>query len=114
MLAILRLFYSGVHLIVEKKMKKRKIRALLAVVQRFNLECYNQNKVLMNLKFSSSKDSSLGYLDVLDFQKKIIEFDVNKDSQFPQTILLAGKATYRSPFVLEIHDPIFKCIQMYI
>ena len=59
----------------------------------------------IELRFTTDKDVTTGYIDFLDNRKEIESYD---GPNLPATLLLSGDGTFSNPFYLNIKDPYIK------
>ena len=59
------------------------------------------------LKFSTTPDLTLGYIDILNYNKSVLEWSSMK---FPICLILAGEGSFLFPLYLSQHDPLVKTL----
>lgn len=64
-------------------------------------------ETLLFLKFSSTPDHTLGFIDILNYNKSLEEWSSLK---FPVSLILAGEGSFLFPLYLNLNDPYIKTL----
>jgi len=69
-----------------------------------------EDSVNIELRFTSSDDFTLGYVDFLDTKRTRDTYD---KPPLPMTILVSGTGSFAKPFHINRHDPLIRSISYY-
>ncbi|CAD8077677.1 unnamed protein product [Paramecium sonneborni] len=103
-LLFLKIWYFPFYFILLKYFQKKKSLKILSFMQKnnkFNIYC---------LKLSYSSDYTLAYIDVLNYNNNILDW--NKSTQFPISLVLQGDGDFLFPWQINLKDPLVKSMKM--
>ena len=86
-------------------------KAFIAVADKLDFWRTYEDQVNFEMRFTSSDDYTLGYLDFLDIKRNKDSFD---KPPLPMTILVAGTGQFSKPFHINRHDPLIRSISIYL
>ncbi|CAK78049.1 unnamed protein product (macronuclear) [Paramecium tetraurelia] len=103
-LVFLKIWYFPFYFILLKYYQKKKSKQIFSFMQknnRFSIYC---------LKLSCSSDYTLAYIDVLNYNNNILDW--NKSTQFPISLVLQGDGDFLFPWQINLKDPLVKSMKM--
>ncbi|CAD8156227.1 unnamed protein product [Paramecium pentaurelia] len=103
-LLLLKIWYFPFYFILLKYYQKKKSKQILNFMSKnnkFNIYC---------LKLSFSSDYTLAYIDVLNYNNNILDW--NKSTQFPISLVLQGDGDFLFPWQINLKDPLVKSMKM--
>jgi|LauGreDrversion4_2_1035121.scaffolds.fasta_scaffold30028_2 hypothetical protein len=70
-----------------------------------------EDQISIELRFTGSKDYTLGYLDFLDTKRQKESFE---RPPLPMTIMVGGTGHFSKPFNINRHDPLIRSVSIYL
>ncbi|CAK82391.1 unnamed protein product (macronuclear) [Paramecium tetraurelia] len=103
-LVFLKIWYFPFYFILLKYYQKKKSQQILTFMQK------NNKFKIYCLKISYSSDYTLAYIDVLNYNNNILDW--NKSTQFLISLVLQGDGDFLFPWQINLKDPLVKSMKM--